>query len=130
MILIYLLFTLTLSAILVVVFGAKIPEQKRSEAFMTFFAALMLIAWAVDAWLLPVVAMQGIASWVTVLAVSIFAAILVVSAVLSTRSRGPLSRAGMHHSMRQDAEAIGFDIALLVLMAAFGIMVLKSIMMK
>jgi hypothetical protein len=130
MILVYLLFTLTLSAILMVVFGAKIPEQKRSEAFMVFFAAFMLIAWAADEWLLPVVAMHGIASWVPGLAVFIFAAILVVSAVLSTRSWGPLIRAGMHHSMKQDAEAIGFDIALLVLIAAFGIMVLKSIMVR
>jgi len=130
MIIVYLLFALTLSAILVVVFGATIPEQKRSEAFIAFFAALMLIAWAVDAWFLPAIAIKGVGTWVPDLAVSIFGAILVVLAVISMRSQGPLIRAGVRHSMRQDAEAIGFDLVLLILMAAFGIMVLRSIMMK
>jgi hypothetical protein len=130
MILVYLLFALTLSTILMVVFDAKIPDQKRSDAFILFFAALMLIAWAVDEWVLPIVAIEGIATWVPGMAVSIFGLILVVSAILSARSQGPIIRAGVHHSKREDVEAIGFDIVLLFLIAAFGIMVLRNTMIE
>jgi hypothetical protein len=129
MIIVYLLFALTLSTILVVIFGATIPEQKRSDAFIAFFAALMLVAWAVDAWFLPDIAIKGVGTWVPDLAVSIFGAILVIFTVIASRSQGPLMRAGVYHSMRQDAMAIGFDIVLLILMVAFGIIVLRSIMM-
>ncbi len=104
MIIIYLLFALTLSTILVVVFGATIPEQRRSEAFIAFFAALMLVAWAVDAWFLPAIAIKGVGTWVPDLAVSIFGAIIVVFAFISRRSQGPLIRAEVYHSMKQDAK--------------------------
>lgn len=130
MILVYLLFALTLSTVVMVLFGAKISERKRSEAFIAFFAVLMLIAWGVDAWLLPVIAIKGVGAWVPDLAVSIFGAMLVVSAVLSTRPQTPFVRARLHHNMRQDVEAIGFDIVLLILIVAFGLAVLRSIMMK
>ena len=130
MILVYILFALTLSAVLMAVFDAEIPEQVRSEAFIAIFAALMLVAWSVDAWLLPYVAMKGAAPWVPVVAVCIFGAILAVSAVLSTRSESTLMRGGAHHGVKRDVEAIGFDFVLLVLMAVFGIMVLGIAMLK
>jgi hypothetical protein len=130
MILLYLLFALTLSTILTMLFGPKIPEQKRGEAFIVVFTVLMLAAWAIDEWLLPIVGIEGVGTWVPDAAVLIFVAMLIASAAFSTRSRGLMIEARVHHGMRQDSEAIGFDIVLLILLMAFGITVLTSILMK
>ena len=127
MILLYILFALTLSAILTGLLGVKIPEQKRSDTFIIIFVALMLAGWAVVQWFLPIVALKGTGGWVPALLIIIFGAILVLSAVLSARSRGPLVKAAAHHSVREDAEAIGFDIGILVLMAVFGIALLRAL---
>ncbi len=126
-ILLYLLFALTVSMTLTAIFGARIPQQRRGEAFIGFFILLVLIAWAVDAWLAPAVSAGRSTPWVAVLFLIIFGAILVASAVLSVRSPGPLVQATLHHDNRLDAEAAAFDILLWFAVLIFGIAFIRAI---
>ena len=57
----------------------------------------------------------------------IFAAILVVSTLLSVRQAGSFARAGGSHNHRQDVEAVSFDIALWLLMLIFGVLIMRRL---
>lgn len=127
MFLLYILFALTVAMILTALFAARIPEQKRGEAFIGFFVVLVLAAWAVDEWLVPAVFAGLRAAWLPVLFLVIFGAIFVVSALLSVRSQGPLGWAGVHHDRRLDAEAEAFDLVLWLAVLVFGIAVIRAI---
>ncbi len=128
MILLYILFALTSSMILTALFASHIRENKRGDAFIGFFVLIFLAALAMVEWLIPaVIAGRNPVVWTPVLFLVIFGAILVVSAVLSVRSSGPLVWAGVRHSNKQDAEALTFDIILWVMMLIFGIMIMRNI---
>src|SRR5512137_1926498 len=98
-----------------------VPEQRRGEVFIAFFIALLLAAGAAVEWQVPAIAAGRGVAWVPALLLVIFAAILVVSTLLSVRQTGSFARAGGSHNHRQDAEAVAFDIALWLLMLIFGI---------
>ncbi|MGE5173780.1 MAG: hypothetical protein ACM3MD_08125 [Betaproteobacteria bacterium] len=123
----YLLFALTVSTTLTALFGEHIPQNRRGEAFIGFFILLVLIAWAVDAWLVPAVAAGRSATWLPALFLIIFGAILVTSAILAARSSGPFVQAVVHHDNRLDAEAAAFDFLLWFAVLIFGIAVIRAI---
>ncbi len=127
MILLYVLFALTVSTVLTALFGSRVPEQKRGEAFIGFFVLLALVAWAVGEWLVPAVSAGLHAAWLPPLLLVIFAAIFVVSALLSVRSRGPFAWAGVHHDRRLDAEAVAFDLLLWLALLILGISVIRAL---
>ncbi len=127
MILLYLLFALTVSMTLTALFGARIPQHRRGDAFIGFFIVFVLIAWAVDAWFVPAVAVGRNAPWLAVLFLMIFGAILAASAILSVRSSGPLVWAALHHDNRLDAEAAVFDFLLWFAVLIFGITLMRTI---
>ncbi len=126
-ILLYLLFALTVSTTLTAFFGERIPQHRRGDAFIGFFILLVLIAWAVNAWLVPAVAAGRGTPWLPILFLIIFGAILVTSAILSARSSGPFAQAAVHHDNRLDAEAAAFDFLLWFAVLIFGIAVMRAI---
>ena len=127
MILVYLLFALTVSSVLTALFSASIPETRKGEAFIGFFAALMVLAWAADAWLLPALAAGLITSWIPLLTLVIFGGVLAASSILSVRTPGPLQHAPVDHDNRLNGEAAIFDLVLWSALLVLGIAVLKSI---
>ncbi len=127
MILLYLLFALTVSTTLTALFGARIPQHRRGDAFIEFFIVFMLIAWAMDAWLAPAVATGRSTPWLAVLFLVLFGAILAASAILSVRSFGPLEQAALRHDNRLDAEAAAFDFLLWFAVLIFGIAFIRAI---
>ncbi len=126
-ILIYILFALTVAMVLTALSARRVPEQRRGEAFIAFFIALLLAGGAAVEWQLPAIAAVRGGAWVPALLLVIFAAILVVSMLLSVRPTGFFARAGESHNHRQDAEAVAFDIALWFLMLIFGILIMRSL---
>lgn len=126
-ILLYVLFALTIAMVLTALFAPRVPEQRRGEAFIAFFIALLLAAGAVIEWLVPAITAGGGGAWMPALILVIFAAILIVSALLSVRTPRSFARAGGPHNQRQDAEALAFDIALWLLMLIFGIAIMRSL---
>jgi hypothetical protein len=127
MILVYLLFALTVSTILSALFSARIPENRKGEAFIGFFAALMVLAWAADEWLLPALAAGLKTPWIPLLTLIIFAGVLASSAVLAVRTPGPLRHAVVNRDSRLNTEAAVFDLALWFAMLVSGMAVLRSI---
>ncbi len=127
MILLYILFALTSSMILTALFASHVQENRRGDVFIGFFVLIFLAALAMVEWLIPAVIAGRNPVWTPVLFLIIFGAILVASAILSVRSSGPLALAGVHHSNKQDAEALTFDIILWVLMLIFGIVIMRNI---
>lgn len=127
MILVYVLFALTVAMLLIALFSASIPENRRGEAFIGFFAALMVLAWAADAWLFPALAAGSGRSWVPVAMLIIFAGVLVSSAVLAVRTPRSLQHAVVHHDGRLNGEAAAFDLILWSAMLVLGMALLKSI---
>jgi hypothetical protein len=127
MILVYLLFALTVSSVLTALFSASIPENRKGEAFIGFFAALMALAWAADKWLLPALAAGLKTSWTALLTLAIFGGVLAASAILSVRTPGPLQHAAVDHDNRLNGEAAVFDLVLWSAMLVLGLAVLKSI---
>jgi hypothetical protein len=125
-ILLYILFALTVATVLTALFAPRIPEQRRGDAFIVFFIAL-LVAGAVVGWEVPAIAAGRGAAWAPLLLLVVFAALLVASMLLSVRPTGSFVRAGGPHNLRQDAEAAAFDIALWLLMLIFGILVIRSL---
>src|SRR5512147_2140867 len=105
MILVYLLFALTVSTLLSALFSARIPENRRGEAFIGFFVALMVLAWAADEWLLPALEGGLKSSWIPPLTLVIFAAVFAASTLLSIRTPGPLQHAAVDRHGRLNAEA-------------------------
>jgi protein-S-isoprenylcysteine O-methyltransferase Ste14 len=127
MILVYLLFALTVSSVLTALFSASVPENRKGEAFMGFFAALMVLAWAADEWLLPALAAGLKTSWIPLLTLVIFGGVLAASAILAARTTGPLQHAFVDHDSRLNGEAVIFDLVLWSALLVSGIAVLKSI---
>lgn len=127
MILLYILFALTAATVLTALSAPRVPEQRRGEAFIAFFAALLLAGGAASEWqALSISAGRGNA-WAPALLLAVFAAILVVSTFLSVRPTGSFARSGASHNLRQDAEAAAFDIALWLLMLVFGILMTRGL---
>lgn len=127
MILLYILFSLTVAMVLTALSAPRVPEQRRGEAFIAFFIVLLLAAGAAVEWQVPAIAAGWGGAWAPALLLVIFAAILVVSTLLSVRPTGSFARAGGSHNHRQAAEAAAFDIALWLLMLIFGILIMRSL---
>ncbi len=127
MILLYILFALTVAMVLTALSAPWVPEQRRGEAFIALFIALLLAGGAAVEWQVPAIAAGRGVAWVPALLLVIFTAILVVSTLLSVRKTGSFARAGGSHNHRQDAEAVAFDIALWLLMLIFGILIMRSL---
>ena len=127
MILLYILFALTVAMVLTALFAPRVPEQRRGEAFIVFFIALLLAAGAVAEWQVLAIAAGRGGALAPALLLVIFAGILVVSTLLSVRPSGSFARAGGSHNHRQDAEAVAFDIALWILMLIFGILIMRRL---
>jgi hypothetical protein len=127
MILVYLLFALTVSAILIALFSEHIPQNRKGELYIGIFVALMVLTWAADTWLFPALAAGPRTSWPLVATLIIFAAILAVSLSLSVRTPGPLRKAVANRSPRIDTEAEVFDLLLWSALFVAGIIILRSI---
>ena len=126
MILLYILFALTVAMVLTALSARWVPEQRRGDAFILFFIALLLAGGAAVEWQVPAIA-AGRGAWAPLLLLVIFGAVLVVSMLLSISQAGSFARAGGSHNHRQDAEAAAFDIALWLLMLIFGILIMRRL---
>lgn len=127
MILVYVLFALTVATVLTALFSARIAENRRGDAFIGFFAALMALAWVADTRLLPALAAGPGSSWTPVVMLVVFAGVLAVSAALAVRTPRPLQHAMVHHDGRLNGEAAIFDLVLWTALLVLGIALLKSI---
>ena len=127
MMLMYILFALTISAVLTALISAHIQQNRRSEAFIGFFVALMMLSWAADEWLVPVIAAGQKISWMPIVLLIIFGGVFVASTILSIRTSRPLQQTVMNHDFRLDAEAMTFDLILWFALLTLGITVLRSI---
>ncbi len=128
MMLVYILFALTLSTVLSALFSRRSPENRKGDGFIGFFIALLLLAWAMDAWLLPLLAANRGISWPGVTALVVFGAILVSSFALSVRTPRFLKQAALTgHEHRFDAEATAFDLLLWLVLVTLGIILIRSI---
>lgn len=128
MILMYLLFALTVSTVLTAAISARIPQNREGEAFIGFFVSLMVLAWAMDEWLLPALSAGQRTSWPPILLLIVFGGVFAASTILSARGMsGPPQRAMVNHNNRHDAEAIAFDIVLWFALLIMGIVVLRSV---
>lgn len=126
MILMYMLFALTLSTVLTALGSARIPQNRKGEIFIGFFIALMVLAWAVDTWLLPALATGTRIAWLPIMLLVLFGGIVAASTILSVRTFGPPQRAMVDHDSRLDAEAAVFDLVLWFTLLAGGIAALRS----
>jgi len=127
MILMYMLFALTISAVLTALISAHIPQNKEGDAFIGFFVALMVLAWAVDEWLLPALAAGQKTSLLPILLLIMFGGVFAASTILSIGTSAPLQHAVVNHNNRLDMEAIVFDLILWSALLTVGIVVLRSI---
>ena len=127
MILVYVLFALTVSTVLTALFSARIPENRRGDAFIGFFAVLMVLAWAADTWLLPALAAGPGRSWVPIVMLIIFAGVLASTAVLAVRTPSALQHAMARHDGRLNGEAAVFDLVLWAALLVLGMALLKSL---
>ncbi len=127
MILVYLLFALTVSTVLIALFSARIPQSRKGEIYIGIFVAIMVLAWAADQWLLPALATGLSTSWPLVLTLIIFVTILAVSLSISVRTPGPLRQAVTNHDSRLDTEAAIFDLFLWLALLIVGITIMRSI---
>ncbi len=118
MILLVLLFTLTLSMIIIALSGSDI-QKKAGDRFTEYAVVLFLIFWFAavrDVAPLPV--------WMPYLTTILFLAILVASLVLAVRPPKIMAWAGERRFMRHDIEAIVMDMVIWLMMLSFGIPVL------
>jgi len=115
--------------ILTALFTARAPERKRDEIFIGFFVLLMVAAWVVGEWLVPAIADRPVSTWLPFLLVGIFVVILVVSAVLSVRTPGPLAWAGVRDDSRREAEVAAIDVILWFLLLVAGIEAMRSVVL-
>ncbi len=127
MILMYMLFALTVSAILTALISEHITKNRQGEAFIVFFVALMIVAWVVDEWVLPNLAGGHTISWLPVVLLIMFSGMFVASTVLSVRKSRPLRQAVVYYNSRFDAEAMVFDLIFWCALLAIGIIVLRSV---
>ncbi len=127
MILMYMLFALTASAILTALSSEHIPQKREGEAFIVFFAAMMIAAWVVDEWVLPDLARGHTISWLPTVLLIMFGGVFAASTILSVRKSRPLQQAVVNHKNRFDAEAMAFDLILWFAMLTVGLIVLRSV---
>lgn len=127
MLLVYLLFALTVSTVLTALFSARIPENRRGDAFIGFFAVLMVLAWAADTWLLPALAAGPGRSWIPIMMLVVFAGVLASSAILSVRTLRSLQHAMARNDGRLNGEAAVFDLVLWAALLVLGMALLKSL---
>jgi hypothetical protein len=127
MILMYMLFALTVSTILTAIISGHIPQKREGEAFIGFFVAFMMLAWAVDEWLLPALAGGQKISWLPIVLLFMFGGVFAASTILSVRKPGPLRKAVVNYDTRLAPEAMVFDIILWFAFLTTGIIVLRSI---
>ncbi len=127
MILMYMLFALTVSAILTALISEHIAQNRQGEAFIVFFAALMIVAWVVDEWVLPDLSRGHIISWLPAVLLILFGGVLAASTILAVRNPRPLRQAVVNHGSRFDAEAMVFDVILWLALLTIGIVVLRSV---
>jgi len=126
MVLMYVLFALTVSTILTALISEHIPQKREGEAFIGFFVALMMLAWAGDEWLLPTIAAGHKITWLPILLLIMFGGFFAASTILSVRKSG-LRHALVNHNNRLNAEAVVFDLILWFALLTVGIAVLRSI---
>ncbi len=126
MVLVYVLFALTVSAILTALFSGTISQHGQGHAFMYFFALLLLLAGAVGVWLAPAIASGQRSGVYPAVLLAVFAAILALSTILSVRSRSALMPAAAERvaSLETEAEVFG-SLVWLALMIS-GITILKN----
>lgn len=129
MILMYMLFALTASAVLTALIAEHIPQKREGEAFIVFFAALMIVAWVVDEWVLPDLARGPIVSWLPTVLLIVFGGVFTASTILSVRKSRPLQQAVVNYNNRFDAEAMVFDLILWLALLTAGIIVLRSVVL-
>jgi hypothetical protein len=129
MVLVYLLFALTVTTILIALFSEHIPQKRKGEVYIGIFVALMVLTWAADAWLFPALAAGLKTMWPLVLTLVIFAVIIGVSLALSIRMHGPLRQAVADHGSRVDTEAAVFDLIIWSALLIAGIIILRSIIL-
>ena len=127
MILMYMLFALTVSTVLTALISAHIPQNREGEAFIGFFVALMVLAWAADEWLIPALTAGHKTSWLPILLLIMFGCFFAASTILSVRTPGPQQHAVVNHDNRIGAEAVVFDLILWFALLIVGIAVLRSI---
>jgi hypothetical protein len=127
MLLVYLLIALTFSTVLTASFSAHISESRKGEAFIGFFAGLMVLAWAVDEWLIPSLASGLKTSWPPAITLAMFCALFVFSTVFAIRAPGPLRQAVSGYKNKLDAEAVVFDLILWSALVLMGIYLLKTV---
>ncbi len=126
MLLVYLLIALTFSTVLTAVFSAHIPDNRKGDAFIGFFVALMALAGAADAWLIPLLANGLKISWPPAVTLALFCALLILSAALSIKAPTPLQRTVAGHENRLSTEAAVFDLIIWLAVVATGISLLKA----
>ncbi len=127
MILVYVLFALTVTAVIIALFSEHIPQNRKGEVYISIFVALMVLTWAADTWLFPALAAGLKTAWPLVLTLIIFAAIIVVSLALSVRMPGLLRQAVASHGTRLDMEAAVFDLLIWFILLIAGIIAMMSI---
>ena len=126
MILVYILFALTFSLVLTAVFAGNISQHRQGHTFIFFFILLMLLAGAVDEWLVPVAASEQRSSLFPGVFLAVFAAILAASVILSVRSPSRMMlQAAPQSNPRLDTEAVVFDSIIWLAVLISGIAVLK-----
>ncbi len=127
MILMYMLFALTVSAILTALISEHITQKGQGEAFVVFFVALMIVAWVVDEWVLPDLARGHTISWLPIALLIMFSGIFAASTILSVRNPRPLRQSVVYYKSRFDAEAMVFDVIFWFALLTIGIVVLRSV---
>ncbi len=127
MLLMYILFALTFSTVLSALFADHIPEDRKGGTFIITFVLLMILAGAMDEWLLPALEVRKMA-WPMVSALVVFGAVLVSSLALSIRLPRRLHQSVMvAHNHRFDPESTAFDLFIWVALLALGIIVMRRI---
>jgi hypothetical protein len=127
MLLIYLLIALTFSTVLTASFSAHIPERRKGEAFIGFFAVLMALAWVADEWLIPSLRTGLKTPWPSAIVLAMFCTLLVLSAAFSIRAPGrPLRQTVSGFENRLSTEAAVFDLFLWSALVLAGISLLKA----
>ncbi len=127
MILMYMLFALTASAILTALISEHIPKEREGEAFIVFFSALMIVSWVVDEWVLPDLALGHTITWLPTVLLIMFGGVFAASTILSVRKSRPLQQAAVNHKNRFDAEAMVFDLILWFALLTLGIIVIRAV---
>ncbi len=126
MILLYLLFALTVSTVLTVLFAGQAAPHRQAHAFLFCFALLLLIGGVCDVWLVPIVASGQRSVFYPAVLLAVFCAFLTASVLLSVRAPIPMTPAASQHDTVLDAESAAFGSLVWLAVLIFGIAVLKT----